>query len=209
MSSRPPCVGAVLAGGRSSRLGGEPKAFTPLAGQAMIHHVLQRLRPQVDGVLLCVDEAEPRFAALGGTLVIDIVRSHRGPLTGLCSALRALETDATTQWLVLVPCDAPFLPHDLADRLLDAALAQATLVATAHYEGHAQPTFSAWHMDTLPAIEAAVLNRGQGGLMHMLDQLPHALVDWSPRQPPPFFNVNTPAERDLADNWLDRGRSED
>ena len=203
MSTAPPCVGAILAGGRSARMGGQAKAFVQLGGRPMIETVIQRLRPQVSSLLLCVDEADAPFVALGLPLVTDVVRSHRGPLTGLCSALAFLQHATDANWLLLCPCDAPFLPADLAQRLLAGAVEQDCAVASARYAGHAQPTFSAWRVDTFAAIETAVLQRGQGGLMHMLGLLPHVLVDWPEQAPPPFFNINTPEELAQAAAWLD------
>jgi molybdopterin-guanine dinucleotide biosynthesis protein A len=38
----------------------------------------------------------------------------------------------------------------------------------------------------------------------MLTSMPHAIVEWTPTQPPPFFNVNTPEELQTAETWLDR-----
>lgn len=209
MHAAPPCLGAILAGGRATRMGGTGKAFTPLHGRAMIERVIARLLPQVRSLLLCVDAPDAAFAALGLPLVTDVVRSHRGPLTGLCSALQHLRDRGAAQWLLLCPCDAPFLPRDLAPRLLVAAVEAGQPVASARYAGHAQPTFSAWHVDTCARVEAAALQRGQGGLMHMLDHLPHVMVDWPEREPPPFFNVNTPQDVALAAGWLDRGGDED
>lgn len=209
MAALPPCAGAVLAGGRSSRMGSGPKAFASLAGRPMIEHVIDRLRPQVQELVLCVDAPQTALAALGIPLVTDVVLSHRGPLTGLCSALRHFHTAHDLQWLLLAPCDAPFLPGDLAERLLGAAVESGHPVAGARQAGQSHPTFSAWRLDTLPAVQEAVLQKGHGGLMRMLDSLPHCWVDWPVSQPPAFFNVNTPEELSVAAGWLDPDGDED
>jgi molybdopterin-guanine dinucleotide biosynthesis protein A len=205
MVALPPCAGAVLAGGRSSRMGDGPKAFAPLGGRPMIEHVISRLRPQVRELVLCVDDPGSALAALGYPLVTDVVLSHRGPLTGLCSALRHFQLENEIQWLLLAPCDAPFLPADLAGRLLRAAIDDGKRVAGARYGDHPQPTFSVWRLDTLPAVQEAVLQSGLGGLMRMLDVMPHSWVDWPAAEPPPFFNVNTPDDLVTAAGWLDPG----
>ena len=41
---RTPCV--ILAGGRSSRMGGGDKCLMPLHGRPLLSHVLDRIRPQ-------------------------------------------------------------------------------------------------------------------------------------------------------------------
>lgn len=209
MNPRPACAGVILAGGRSERMGGACKALVDLQGRPMIAHVIDRLSPQVGPLLLSVDQATEDFGALGLPLVPDVVRSHRGPLTGLFSALQHLADSGGPDWLLLSPCDAPFLPADLAGRLLGQALQGKVKVASAAYGGHPQPTFSVWHHATLPEVRAAVLERGRGGLMHMLDQLAHVLVDWPEREIPPFFNVNSPADQRQALAWLDRAPSQD
>lgn len=197
-----PCTGLVLAGGRSSRMGGGFKALAGLNDRPMIGYVIERLQTQVAPLMLSVDHAADELAALGLPMIEDLLRSHRGPLTGLYSGLKHFETPDGVDWLLLCPCDAPFVPDDLAVRLLAAAHEQGCDVAIAEYEGHPQPTFSVWRRAVLPAIEAAVLEKGRGGLMQMLDEISHARVAWATQGTPPFFNVNTPADLEQARQWM-------
>ncbi len=196
------CAGVILAGGRSSRMGGGYKALADLGGAPMITRVIGRLAGQSDPIWLSVGPEAEGFQPFGLTRVTDRVASHRGPLAGLYSSLRHLDGLSGPDWLLLSPCDAPFLPRDLAARLLEAALGSGRPVATAAYQGHRQPTFSVWRRDTLAPVESAVLEEGGGGLMHMLDSLPHAVVEWPADEIPPFFNVNTPADLEQARRWL-------
>ncbi len=198
-----PPAAVVLAGGQSSRLGVPSKALVDLAGKPMIQHVIGRLSPQADPIMLSVQQSDESLAALGREMVVDVVQRHRGPLTGLCSALLRLECRGVKDWLLLSPCDAPFLPSDLAARLGTAAQEQSQRVAVACYDGAKQPVFSLWHLDSLPSVKEAVLDRGQGGLMRLLDHLPHAVVDWPVQSPNPFFNVNTPADMAEAERQVD------
>ena len=45
-------TGLVLAGGQGRRMGTVDKGLVPLAGRPMVAHVLERLAPQVDDILL-------------------------------------------------------------------------------------------------------------------------------------------------------------
>lgn len=179
------------------------KALASLAGKPLAQHVLERLSPQVHSTLLSVQRTDPQLASWGHELVVDVVQRHRGPLTGLCSALLGLECRGSGEWLLLCPCDAPFLPMDLAQRLTKAARRTGQPVAVARYGGIAQPVFSLWSLGVLPEIRRAVLEQGRGGLMQLLDELPHTLVDWPAQEPNPFFNVNTQAELAEAERLLD------
>lgn len=191
-------TGLVLAGGESRRLGVPAKALADLGGRPLLGHVLDRLQPQVERVLLSVHHSSQELAAFGHELVVDVVESQRGPLTGLVSGLLRLECRGFGDWLLLCPCDAPFLPPDLARRLVHAVEGSNLPVAVARYEDVVQPVFSLWRLSTLPSIKGALLDRGRGGLMSVLDELPHATVDWPEAAPPPFFNVNTPEDLAVA-----------
>jgi len=103
----------------------------------------------------------------------------------------------------LCPCDAPFLPPDLAARLTRCAAKRGVSVAVARYDGIVQPVFSLWRLDVLPLVKGMVLERGRGGLMSVLDEVPHAVADWPLQQPSPFFNVNTPEDLVEAGRWVD------
>ena len=189
----------VLAGGESRRLGVASKALVDVGGVPMIGRVLERLRPQVGRIVVSVREVSPAFAALGLPLVADAVERQRGPLTGLYSALADLRGRAGGgAWLQVCPCDAPFLPDDLVDRLAQGTAEAGEPVCAAAYDGVVQPTFSLWHVDVLPTVREWVLERGAGGLMSVLDVLPHAVVDWPFREPSPFFNVNSPEDLEEA-----------
>ena len=74
-------LGAVLAGGRSTRFGSD-KAMALVAGRALIDHALAALRPHVDE-LAVVGRAHGDVAS-----VADWPAPGLGPVGGLCGALR-------------------------------------------------------------------------------------------------------------------------
>ena len=90
--------GAILAGGRSRRMGGAPKALLDLAGRTMLERVLRRFAPQVGQVVLSVERPSPEWARFGLAQVGDPVPGFHGPLAGLFAALEAVRGDA--DWLV-------------------------------------------------------------------------------------------------------------
>lgn len=195
-------AGVILAGGRSSRMGGLSKALFPLNDEALLAHVIRRLQPQLGSLLLSTEGPDTRLESFGLPLVPDLLPRYRGPLTGLCSALHYLADRNHDGGLVLCPCDAPFIPPDLVARLLGAAEGNPKPVAVVSYEGFLQPTFSLWQAHHLPVIHDAVVKRGDGGLKYMLRSLPHVIVEWVSAEPPPFYNVNTLEELQAAEGWL-------
>jgi len=119
--------GLVLAGGQGRRMGGVDKGLQPLRGRPLMQHVIDRLRPQVDSVLINANQNLERYAEFGCPVVPDRVGGFAGPLAGLDAGLHA--TDAPM--IVTVPCDSPFLPHDLVARLATARGALDADVAVA------------------------------------------------------------------------------
>jgi molybdopterin-guanine dinucleotide biosynthesis protein A len=197
-------VGVVLAGGRSSRMGGGRKAFLELHGRFLLAHVVARFQTQVDTLLLSSEGETGDFDGFELPVVPDLLPGHRGPLTGLCSALQYLADLEHQDGLVLCPCDAPFIPDNLVATLLDAGQAKDKPVVVISYQGVLQPTFSLWQNHHLAVIRDAVVNQGLGGLKQVLAYLSHVVVEWQFAEPSPFFNINTPADLETAAQWLDR-----
>lgn len=178
----------VLAGGRGRRMGHAPKALLPLAGRPMIAHVLQRLSPQVAHVFINANDHQDRYGELGPELVQDEAAGYQGPLAGILAALKR----CPTAYLLTVPCDAPFVPEDLARRLTQALTEAHAAVACVHDGRRLQPLFALIRRDCAADLEA-FLQQGERRVALWLDRLQPALADYSD-QPDAFQNINTPDE---------------
>jgi molybdopterin-guanine dinucleotide biosynthesis protein A len=172
-------------------MGGCPKALLELDGKAMLQHVIDRVTPQVDRLLLSVETALVEFEVFGLPQVPDPEPGSRGPLGGLAAALRHVH-DSQGRWLLLVPCDAPFLPADLARVLCDRAETENTQVAVASYRSNLQPTFSVWHRDVLEDLESAVNRDRMAGFKQFLRGRRYSVHEWPVSAVNPFFNINDP-----------------
>jgi len=115
-------TGVVLAGGLSRRMdthgAGTDKGLLVLGHQPMVRQVIDRLAPQVGHLLLNANRNLPDWQAFGLPVVADRIEGFAGPLAGLHAAMSC----STTPWIVTVPCDSPFLPTDLVQRLADAVI---------------------------------------------------------------------------------------
>jgi len=200
-------AGVILAGGRSSRMGGRRKALLELGGRPLLTHVRDRLRKQVGPLLIGCETISDDLEGFGLECIPDLLPGYRGPLIGLYSALQCLADRGHAAGLVLCPCDAPFVPLDLVQTLLDESREKIRPVVAVSWRGVLQPTFSFWQSHHLPVVKAAVIEQGMGGLRHVMLSMPHTLVEWPVTEPPPFFNVNTPEELKTAAAWLDRMRT--
>ncbi len=180
-------AGVILAGGRSRRMGGRQKALCRLAGKPLLQHVIDRVRPQVNDLYLSVQNFSEQLSVFGLPQLPD-ASPDAGPLAGLLSALQ--QTDPVYEWLFLTPCDAPFLPRNLANELIGIARSKALPGSMVRYDSELQPTFSIWNRSLHNALEKAVLNDGMTSFKQFLSVTDLAVLDWPDSDPPPFFNVN-------------------
>lgn len=115
-------TGVIQAGGKSTRMGGEPKALMELGGRPIVARVLDVVRQVTERVLL-VTNTPDLYAFLGLPMVPDVF-PEGGSLGGIYSGLRAAPGDAA----FTVACDMPFLSEPVA-RLVLARAGEADVVA--------------------------------------------------------------------------------
>jgi molybdopterin-guanine dinucleotide biosynthesis protein A len=131
-------TGVVLAGGRGSRMGGIDKGLQVFRGKPMVQHVIERLAPQVDEVLVNANRNAEAYEALGYRVVADEIEGFAGPLAGFERGL----AHARGEWVVTSPCDSPFLPLDLVKRLRAALEEGDAALAVAKTGDQPHPVFS-------------------------------------------------------------------
>ncbi|KVL34395.1 molybdenum cofactor guanylyltransferase [Burkholderia territorii] len=130
-SASPSVTGLLLAGGRATRMDGADKGLQLFDGTPLALHVLRRLSPQVDEMLISANRNADRYAELGAPfdarIVPDDTPDFPGPLAGLLAGMRA----ARAPLVACSPCDTPYLPTDLVARLLAALDAHQADIAMA------------------------------------------------------------------------------
>ncbi|HEX4307510.1 MAG TPA: molybdenum cofactor guanylyltransferase [Solirubrobacterales bacterium] len=175
--------GAVLAGGRGSRLGGA-KATAELAGRPLIAYPLAALAAAgIDAFVVAKPSTE---LAAGEVEVVDEPAEPTHPLAGIVAALRHAGGP-----VVVLGCDFPFAPPALLRALAEAP---EPLVVPAPGEAP-QPLMARWDPELLPRLEEALareepLRRTMAALgPRLLDDTELARFGDPARA---FFNVNTP-----------------
>lgn len=201
-AARPPAL--VLAGGLSRRMGRD-KRLAELGGKALLVHVLERLRPQVESIAINAPRALDIDPGL--PLVPDTLPDHPGPLAGVLAGLRhAAATRQCGSHLLTVPADTPFLPHDLVARLTKAADDPAAIVVAAS-QGRAHPVIALWPLSLADDLEAWLADPVNRRLNAFIARHPNHAVAFASLSTAigdldPFFNVNTPDDLATAERFL-------
>jgi molybdopterin-guanine dinucleotide biosynthesis protein A len=150
-------TGIVLAGGQGRRMGGVDKGLVAFRGAPMVAAVIARLAPQVATIVVNANQNAEAYAAFGHRVVPDAVGGFAGPLAGLHAGLAA----ATTRYAVTVPCDSPFLPHDLVARLAAALDRHGAALAVARTSDQPHPVFALVRADVRANLEAFLAGGGR------------------------------------------------
>lgn len=195
MTSDMQITGLVLAGGRGTRMGSVDKGLVLLGGQTMVQHVLARLQPQVQHLMVSANQNIPVYAALGVPVWPDAMPDFAGPLAGLQTGLMHCETP----YLVTAPCDSPFLPTDLVERLSAALVEQDTELAVAvtgsdtgaAVRRQPHPVFCLTKVSVLPHLTAYLAGGGRK-MEHWYATLRVAEVHFADESG--FRNINTLSE---------------
>lgn len=177
-------TGLILAGGRGTRMGGVDKGLVDYRGRPLVEWVLHTLAPQVDTLLLSANRNLAHYARYGHPVVPDTLPDYPGPLAGVLAGM----LQARSAWLLVVPCDTPQLPPDLAARLLAAACEQGHALAVAADDERIHHT--CFIARTELASDLAVhLESGSRAVRAWHAGLPHTVVRFDATH---FVNLNSP-----------------
>lgn len=178
-------TGLILAGGEGRRVGGADKGLLDYRGRPLVAHVIERLAPQVDTLMISANRNLEDYLDFGYPVVTDASAERLGPLAGILAGLRACETP----WLVVCPCDCPQLPPDLVSRLM-ANVGQAPLAVAATPAG-LHPTFMLCRRGLLSPL-AATLASGERKLRNWCRAQGAAEIAFADETA--FRNINTPED---------------
>lgn len=175
----------ILAGGRATRMGGIDKGWVQLQQKPLIQHVIKRLKPQADEIIINANREINQYQALGHPVIGDEQADFIGPLAGFSLGLKHAKHD----YLLTVPCDSPLLPPDLAKRLMRGLIENNADIAVAKSDGNVHPVFSLCKKNVLPSLTVYIAN-GERRVSAWQKSLRYTEVDFSDAVDA-FININT------------------
>jgi molybdopterin-guanine dinucleotide biosynthesis protein A len=176
---------AVLAGGRSSRLG-RNKALLPLHGKTLIEKVIDEAR-RCTGAVTIITNSPDEYAHLGYPCRGDIVPGG-GPLSGIHAAL----THCDTEYVLVVSCDIPLVNSELFKSLI-TALPGHDIVMFKHK--HFEPLCALYRRTCLLALEE-LLAHGEHRIIDLFPSLQVKVLRTASADV--FKNINTDADYDFV-----------
>lgn len=201
---------------------GEPKQWLPLGGRPLLLHNYDRLKAVCPDVVVLTNEThDEMYCHRAGIRTARDVFPGQGPLAGLHAGLQGMPASGIA---VLLGCDLPFLranvlsdmvtelqadfqldavvPYDGAERIVASPFSPLSPLDRPRDEalGHLYPVCAVYR-GRVQEVAAACLRQQENALRRFLQKL-HVLYiptkRWGAYWPDPFFNMNTPADYQLA-----------
>jgi molybdopterin-guanine dinucleotide biosynthesis protein A len=197
----PHVSGVVLAGGKSRRMGGSPKALIPFGERPLVQHVVERVKSVLPDCLIVTNSPE-LYAFLDVPMVGDVF-AEGGSLGGIYSGLAAAPGEAA----FCVACDMPFVSSGLIAHLVDRAGEADVVIPDA--DGELQPLHAVYAKACLPAMERR-LRAGRLKVTGFFDEVrvvrvPTGTVARFEDPELAFMNLNTPEDVARArERWAAR-----
>jgi molybdopterin-guanine dinucleotide biosynthesis protein A len=165
-------LGAILAGGASSRFGSD-KAVALFEGRELIGHALDAMRPHVERTIICGRELA------GHDSIADRPSPGLGPLGGLCAALD-FGACHSFDMVLTAPCDTPVIP---------ALVFEALLARTAGAFVANLPVLGAWPTALARTLDRLLATPGDRSVRNWARANGIAALDL-----PPIANINYPTD---------------
>jgi len=175
----------ILAGGKSSRMGGVDKTLIEVGGRSLTERVVEVVAP-LFGEVIVASGVPGKFAGIAGVREVADRERDVGPLAGMLAGLDACRTE----WAFVVAADMPCLSEPLILRVV-AAAGPDVLAAAPRHDRFREPLHAAYHRDVIPVIER-YLEDGQRSVNRLLDRIRVRWVDVADEDLACFKNVNRP-----------------
>jgi molybdenum cofactor guanylyltransferase len=188
----------ILAGGLARRMSGQDKGLIEINGRPMIEHIIAALIPQVGAILINANRNLDQYRRYAYPVIEDMMGEFFGPLVGMASGMQTTNTD----YLLTVPCDSPFIPPVLAQRLFRELEDKRADISVAHDSTRMQPVFALLRKGLLPSLMTYLEDGGRKidtwYAEHRLAQTDFS--DW----PDAFININTPDDKESVEQKMIR-----
>lgn len=190
-------LGAILAGGLASRMGGLAKGMLEIAPHLTVAERLleQFARAGIDEVIISTNDPQP-YRPLGKVIVPDL-RQGMGPLGGIEAALAwSLGAPRRFDAVGFLPCDLPGITAREISALVEAFQGgQAPIFVAETGKSFCQALCCIVHNGILPDISARI-DAGRRGVSAAWRSMNAEAVHFDDEAP--FANINT---LDDLENW--------
>jgi len=122
----PPFNCIILAGGEGRRVGGMDKGLIELDGKTYIEHVIDNIKNKTEDIIISANRNIDTYQTFCDKVIQDACSSYQGPLSGITTCLPYCKHD----WVLIVPCDMPYLPENIVNQLFETINSEDIAIAS-------------------------------------------------------------------------------
>ncbi len=186
--NRAKVTGVVLAGGRARRMANKDKGLIQYRGQPLVRRAIDALAPSVSQIIINANRNQDIYSRFGHPVVSDLTDTYDGPLAGILSCLKTIDTP----YLLSIPCDCPLIESKLLTQMINTFLHKQVDAGVAFDGERIHPVFLILKIGLVDSLEL-YLAGGQRKIDTWLFQHKLEKIDFS-EHPDMFKNINTPED---------------
>jgi len=191
-------LGAILAGGRSKRMG-KNKLFLKLNNIILIDHTIQKVKKHLKDLIIISNQENEFFTKNNLTIVKDCIDGQLGPLVGILTAMKwAKENSPRCSWIATFPCDTPFFPENVILKFIEESKKKESLILCASSHGRKHNIFGLWSLDLYDKLYNDLVNNKIRKVQDWTKTNNIKNLEFEFEDYDPFFNINTLEDLEFA-----------
>lgn len=155
--------GLILAGGEGRRMQGKDKGLILLNDKPLTEYAYEVLSPVTSDLRISCNRNKEHYSAYANIVQDDERWQYSGPMAGIHAGLTATDKE----WLMVMPCDTPFMNSDIMSKLRN--IPDNAVAHIFSCDGW-QPLHGMYHRSLIPLLEQQ-LESGKTGLQYFLRKL--------------------------------------
>tara|TARA_B100000287_G_C20322313_1_gene658364 strand:+ start:22 stop:645 length:624 start_codon:yes stop_codon:yes gene_type:complete len=191
-------LGAILAGGKSTRMG-KDKLFLELNNKKLIEHTIDKVKKYLKQLIIVTNQNNEFFSENNLTVVKDCIEGQLGPLVGILTAMEwAKENSKKYSWVATFPCDTPFFPETIIKSFIKESERKDSLILCASSHGRKHNIFGLWSLDLYDKLKDDLTNKKVRKVQDWTEKNKIKNLEFKFKDYDPFFNINTEEDFKIA-----------
>ena len=184
-------LGAILAGGKSKRMG-QDKLFVNLNNKKLIEHTIVKVKKYLKELIIVTNNENEFFKINNLITVNDCIKGQLGPLAGILTAMKwAKENSPKSIWIASFPCDTPFFPESIIAKFIEESKKKESLILCASSHGRKHNIFGLWSLDLYGKLYNDLVNNKIRKVQDWTKANNIKNLEFEFEGHDPFFNINT------------------
>ena len=182
-------LGLILAGGLSRRMNKENKFLKNIGNKTILNEIVLKSLNQVNQLVINANIEKKEIKEFNIPVIKDTIKGNLGPLAGILSGMEYAEKKKF-KWLFTFPCDAPFFPENLVEKLLIQVSKQGSEIVIPKSNGRLHPVFGIWSVSLKKSLENSIKKEKIRKIDLWIQKHNFSYVNFQSTNFDPFFNIN-------------------